>query len=184
MLDDALYARIGNYCRFKLDSLFDPGLMFTEDTQFETDCQYDHKGLYVGVVDSSGNSILREGFLQDSQFNIKNSLDIIIKNLFNSAKQNNISREKLQTSTFHYSIINDCIYKADPLNWDENSDGVYFMWGQRFRAMYLPYEIKKLGLSKVDVLDRLCSFEAKVPSSLWRSPEGLIYQIKCVSFSV
>ena len=180
-MNNILWEKISSYARTKLDSFFDATVMVVIDPEIES-MFYDHKGFYIGVVDSSNNCILREGFLQDRQANIKNSIDNVVSNLFSTCKQNNITREKLQTSTFYFYIVTDCIYLKDPLKWDENVDGIYFMWGQKFRGLYLPYQIKQLGLSKIDALDRLLSVEIGVISTLWRMPEGLVFKISCLSY--
>ncbi len=72
---------------------------------------------------------------------------------------------KVNTGTFYYTIITDVTYLPNPMQWNENTDGIYFMWGQDYRALYLPYQITKMNLSKIEVMDRLCSWNAGVPAN-------------------
>jgi len=178
MLDNEIWPRIASYFKSKLDTLFDPAAVLVDDPLVD----HDHKGFYVGVVDSLGKGILREGFMQEGLTNLRTSVDTVANALFSQAKDKNVSRDKLQSSTLYFYCVQNCTYIADPLAWDENVDGIYFMWGQKYRGLYLPYEIKQFGLTKTETLDRLCSQEVHVPSTLWRLPEGLCWKISCIEY--
>ncbi len=179
MLNKKQWDTLANHVRSKLTSLFDPGSMFAEDTTLEKDSGLPHRGFYVGVIDSSGNEIMREGFLKEDCQNVKNSADLVVSNMFSKLQEGNIAVEKIKTSSFKFSIVLDCIYLLDPTSWDENKDGVYFMWGQEYKALYLPYQIQKMAVPKIEIMDRLCCWEAGLASNLWRTPEGLVFRLIC-----
>jgi hypothetical protein len=155
-------------------------MLFAEKSELHASLNIAHKGFYVGMVDAEGEEACRTGFLKESQ-NICDSADIVVTNLHNDLKTQGISPSKIHTSSFHFTLVTDVRYISDPLSWDEEKDGVYFMWGQDYRGLYLPYQIKRMGIPKVKVLDRLCTWEAGVASNLWRLPCGLIWKIACQS---
>lgn len=93
-----------------------------------------------------------------------------------------IMTQKEHEGLVHVELVESVDYLSDPLVWDSLVDGVYFQWGDH-RGMYLPCQVKKFGdMQKVDILDRLCSWEAHVPAGLWRHPTGLIFAVHTKSY--
>lgn len=166
-----------------LASLYDSASPVAENPSLRSQLEMPHKGFFVGLVSGSGQDLGKSGFMKDDLSNIRNSADNATRSLFNELKSKNVTLEQIKSATFHICIVQDCVYLPDPLNWNESTDGIYFMWGQKYRGMYLPYEIRRMGMSKIDILDRLCSHECSVASSLWRLPEGLVFRLACFSHS-
>lgn len=171
---------ISQYVRNKLSSLCDPKIVSPPDL---SDILFDHKGFYVGLVDPANKELVREGFLREDLKNVSDSVNEILPLIMKSLKEKEITIEKAQASKFHFCLVTDVVYIMNPLDWNENSDGIYFQWGQKYSAFYLPYQIQNMKMSKIEILDRLCCHEAGVVANLWRLPEGLIYVIKCLSYS-
>lgn len=181
-LNDKQWRKVADYVRSSIGSQFDPGFMLKPDIEV-TSLVHPHQGFYIGVETPSGEHIAREGFLKENLKNIKESLDIVSRNVYSALVSKGFSLSDVQTSTFYFTLVLSNYYISDPLNWDENADGIYFMWGQDYRALYLPYQIKKMNVSKVEILDRLCCHEAGVISNLWRVPEGLCFRIVAQSYT-
>ena len=175
------HANITAYVRGKLAQSLDPTYMFVPPEGLDDNIA--HKGLYIGLINSSDKEICRSGFLKDKQTSVLNSLEIAIAEAVGLLKSKNITKPIVETSIIHISIIKDCIYITHPLEWDESSDGIGFQWGQKYKSVYMPYQIKNMSESKINIMDRLCSIEAGVPSNLWKLPEGLVYRLVCESFS-
>lgn len=168
------------YVRSKVCSLFESSI-FSDPPGWYESMSFPHKGFFIGVFGPSGEEIARVGFLKDGLTNVSESSYIVTKDLFNELKSKNFFVEDVKKSTFHFVIVQDCIYLPDPMLWNENKDGIYFMWGQKYRGFYLPYQVRQMNMSKIDVMDRLCAYECKVPSSLWRLAEGLCWKLVCIS---
>lgn len=182
MLNETQTRDLGSHCRTKVVSLLDPSVVTALDNSLRASLNMTHKGFYVGVVDAEGKELARAGFLRASP-NIADSVDIVAAQMAEQLRAAGVSLSKVQTSTFFLTLVTDVTYIQDPTHWQEESDGIYFMWGQSYRGLYLPYQIKRMGASKVEVLDRLCTWEAGVASNLWRLPEGLVWRLTCQSFS-
>ena len=88
------------------------------------------------------------------------------------------------TAVFNFVIVWDVVFLKNSLGWDENEDGVHFQWGDEYKGLYLPYEIKQMKVPKTEVLNRLCSWETHVISNLWRLPEGRISRVVVDSFVI
>ena len=123
------------------------------------------------------------GFLAEDLTDVIGSADDAVKNTADKIKNEKISVSKVKTAIFHLNIITDVIYLNDPTQWDENKDGVFFQWGGDFSGFYLNYQIQRMSVPKIDILDRLCSFECGIFSSAWKLPEGLIFRLVSQSFS-
>lgn len=182
-IDTNRWDRLLTHIRSKIVSLYDPSSLFIEQKELLDLWAMPHCGFYVGVKDNRNNHLVREGFMKEKLSNVKDSVDTVIPNVFASLKNADVTQSALRTYTFYLCVITDCIYVSDPLNWDENKDGIYFMWGQDYRGMYLPYEIAEMNVPKVEIMDKLCCYLAGVPSNLWRLPEGLVFSVKCLSHS-
>lgn len=170
-----------NYARTKVRHSFDPSTMLTNEGI--QDSKSEHKGLYLGVVSSEGDEIAREGFIKDGNDDLLKSTDLVVNNLVDKLKHKNYSLSRFMTSQVHLTVIRDCKYMADPMLWDENKDGIYFQWGQKYRGLYLPYQIQRMDLTKAQVLDRLCAWEAGVASNLWKNEAGLVFRLTCDTIS-
>jgi len=182
-IDQNRWNKLLTYARNKIISLYDPSDLLSEQTDLFDLWTMPHCGFYVGIIDNRDNHLVREGFMKENLSNVKDSVDVIIPNIFSTLKNSDVTQSALKTYTFYLCVITDCVYVSDPLNWDENNDGIYFMWGQDYRALYLPYQIKTMNVPKVEIMDKLCCWGAGVPSSLWRYPEGMCFAIKCLSYS-
>lgn len=182
-LSPDLWTRVARYARNKLAGMFDPSHMFAEESDLREQMEIEHKGFYAGVVDSSENELIREGFLKDGQTNVLASLDVVLTNIHSALKVQGVTRPTIETSTLYFSLVKECLYIKNPLQWDESVDGICFQWGQRYKSLYLPYQINRSSSTKFEIMDRLCSWEAGVPSNLWRMPEGLCWRLICDSYS-
>lgn len=182
MLSDTQCNKLASYARTKIISLLDASTPAVSDSSIRAELNAAHKGFYIGVVDAEGEEIVRSGFLKGSQ-NVFDSVDMASQQAADSLRTAGVTISKVHTSTFFFTLVNDVTYMQDPMSWQEDSDGVYFMWGQSYRGLYLPYQIKQMSVSKVEVLDRLCAWEVGVASNLWRLPEGLVWRLSCQSFS-
>ncbi len=176
-LSPDLWPKLAHYARSKLVSLFDPSRMFAEASNLRESLDIDHKGFYIGIVDSGNKELIREGFLQDAQSNVLASVDVNLTNIYNSLNAKGVTPPTIETATLFFSMIDDCIYIKNPLEWDEGTDGICFQWGQRYKGLYLPYQINRSSATKYEIMDRLCSLQAGVASNLWRQPEGLIFRL-------
>ncbi len=187
MLMPDQWGKMGIWAKDKMASYFDPTAIVKEDASLN-EIKSDHKGFYIGLVDSSGTDIAREGFLKETTdgalTDILDSAKNVLHSLFDSLKNKNIVKEKVFTSTFHLIEVQDCVYLPGKTTWDENKDGIFFMWGQDHRGLYLPYQIQTMNMGKTQILDRVCAWEAGVASSLWRNPEGLVWKLVCNSHSL
>lgn len=172
-----------NYVRSKISHMYEPTSVFGEEKDLRSSLQIPHKGLYLGFVDSSGKEFLRDGFMEPHRQNILDSADQVISVVFPQLRTKSYTSSYFKTSLVHVCVVMDVIYIANPMGWNENEDGLFFQWGQKYKGMYLPYQIKNLNTHKIGVLDRLCGWEARVASNLWRSPEGLVWKIICSSVS-
>jgi hypothetical protein len=148
-----------------------------ENVLFPVD-NYICKGLFFSVIDTDGSEAAREGLMSD-ELDVKILTQDISLKLSAKLKLIGYSYNKLQLSNFCLTFVNDVVYLKNPLEWDENKDGVYFQWGQKYRGFFLPNQIKKLQGSKIDILDRLLCHEIGLISNLWRMPEGLVFKIDC-----
>jgi len=182
MLTQKQWQDVSNYSKSKLISLFDPTIIFAEKKDLRTSMQMEYKGLYIYVEDSDGKKLSNKGFLQETADNVLNGIDTVIQNIFADLQSNNIPASKVKSGTCYFDLITSVDYMSDPLQWDEKKDGVYFMWGQEYFSIFLSHQIQKMGLSKIGILDRLC-VSARLPSNLWKYPEGLCYKLVCSSYS-
>lgn len=183
MLNDSQCQKLANYCRTKVISLLDATTAAVVEGGRRSELAIPHKGFYIGVIDADGNELTRSGFLRTCH-DVQSSSEIASKQTADDLRISGTAISKVHSSTFYCTIVNDVTYIQNPMHWQEDSDGVYFMWGQSYRGLYLPYQIKRMGISKVEVLDRLCTWEAGVASNLWRLPEGLVWRLGCQSFSL
>ncbi len=172
---------IANHVRSKLDFMFDSANLFAKDIDLHSSLTVPFRGFYIGVVDANGEDITRQGFLKEDLENVLDVADIVIPSVFDAFKELSIPPSKVHTATFHFVVITEVKYLPNPTSW-KDSDGVYFMWGQDYRGLYLPYQIQNMNMSNIEVMDRLCVWECGVAANLWRQPEGLCWRLSCHSY--
>ena len=182
MIAENTWNKIANYAKAKMLSSFSGEGILNPD--IGEAANYPHVGFYISLENSSGDDFVNEGILHESLRNIIDSTNLVSDSAVTSMKSKDVDQSKIQTSTLNITVVTACTYIKNPLSWDENSDGLCFQWGQQFKGVYLPHQIKKMNSTKLEVLDKLCSWEAGVASSLWRLPEGLIWKLTCESYSL
>lgn len=182
-MNENLWNKIMNYTRSKLHYLYDKNSPFAEDPSLKIEFNIPHVGFYIGITSNTGDDIIREGFLHNNLGNIIDSCDVVVQNLFNNLKHKNIDHDKIATSTFHLTIINKIVPLKNPLQWDQKSDGIYGMWGERYKGLYLPYQIQRMNNTQVEIMDRLCAWELGIASNLWRVPECIVFRLQSQSYS-
>jgi hypothetical protein len=170
-----------SYIKSKIDNFYDPSLPVIADKDLVTLSNFPHKGFYIGVIDAKEEDVVRMGLMRENLTDVVASADAVCQMVYDYCKLQNIPKSKIQTSTFYITVITDVQYISMKDSWDETKDGVYFQWGQDFKGLYLPYEIQRMSLSKIEILDRLLSDEIKIASNLWKLPEGLIFKLSCIS---
>ena len=182
MIDKQVSGNLLNHIRSKVVAGFDPATMFVENKDLPNALQLVHKGFYIGILSSTNEEVIREGFLKEDLQNVLESANIVIENVIRRLKQKSIPLSQIHTSSFHLTIVSDVVYIQNPTHWDENKDGVYFQWGQNYKALYLPYQIKRMNIPKIEIMDRLCGWEAGLAANLWRKPEGLVWKMTCFAY--
>lgn len=180
MMTNEVKNNLLNHVRSKVIHLYNPETEFLVSDSLQNELDIDHKGFYIGII-KDGQEIAQQGFMSEDANDLLKSVDVVIKDLFEKLNNTNISKDIVRKSTFHLEIIKECKYIVNPLEWDEDKDGIYFMWGQDYSAMYLPYQVKLKNQNKIDLMDQLCCFEAKLPANLWRLPEGMCFRIESES---
>ncbi len=181
-MDKNLWDKFAHCVKTKLLGCYVPTAPLVEDLKSELN--FNHCGFYIGIVDSKNQEMLREGFLEEGLTNLQDSSDAVIQKAYEHLRTNNIPKERVQTGVLNITVITSCTYIPDPTDWDENSDGIYLQWGQDYRGLYLPYQIKRMNIPKIDIMDRLCCWECKLASNLWRDPCGLCFRLTSHSHSI
>jgi hypothetical protein len=136
-----------------------------------------HCGIFLNVENPEAYKSDRAGMLYADRTDGMASLLLIAKELHGALVKKGTTFEKLQTLKMWLTIVYGITPLRNAMEWDINRDGIYFQWGDKYRAFYLPHEMQ--GLRQQDALDRLCAWEAGVPSSLWQLPEGLVLKMTC-----
>lgn len=177
-MTDLQWDKLINYVRTSVTSKFDSSIIVS-DHNFNI--PVNHIGFFISIELANGDIVFRDGFLKANLTDIKSSSDIVINNIKSVLTAKNIKLSEIQGSTFYFTSVINQSYMADPLSWNENVDGVYFQWGQDYRGYYLPYEIRKMNIPKIEIMDRLCSHQCNLVTNLWRLPEGLCFKLICES---
>jgi hypothetical protein len=183
-ITEEIWKQLAQLLKKRLLSQFDPSTMVPADSELRTKVNLPHKGFYLGVLDSSQKEVARVGFLKEDCTNILESAYSVIEAFATEMKAQAINHQVLPAASFHFTAIWDVVFIPKGLEWNENADGVYFAWGDRYKGLYLPYQIQRMTVTKTEIMNRLCSWEAKVPSNLWRLPEGLISRLICDSYTL
>jgi len=168
----------------KLLAKFDPATLVPPDTDISKKLEMPHKGFYVVVFDSSKKQLVRVGFLEDEQSNLLASASKVVEALYTELQAKDIPYRSLLTGSFSLVAVWDVVFINNGLAWAENEDGIYFTWGDRYKGMYLPIEIQQMTVTKNEIMNRICSYQAGVPSNLWRLPEGMCSRIICDSYTI
>lgn len=176
------WVNINNHFRQSVLSLFDENIV-PENIKEHDSYSVRHHGIYIGVVNVHGDSVCRLGSMDGDHNNLIESVKNIRKLLLDFVKEHKWTANMFLTSSLHYCVVLSSSFIDNPLNWNEQEDGIYFQWGDKYRGFYLPYEVQRMNVSKIEVLNRLCTWEAKVPANLWRLPEGLCFKLVCDSYS-
>lgn len=180
-LEQNLWSKLASYTKGRLLSKYDPSTLVPSINEEQEGLEADHKGFYLGIKSSTGEPLLRVGFLEDST-NILSSLNRAVEAAYADLSARGVPSKVVQTSTLYFTVVNDVTFTNNGLAWDENEDGVYFSWGDTYKGLYLPYQIKQMSVKKSEIMNRLCSWESGVPSNLWRLPEGMVHRLSCDSF--
>lgn len=167
-----------DYVTGALTKLYHPHTLFGPDPIPDEN----HIGAYVVIYDKTRDEIVtKKGFLLTGQTIVRRSLDRVIKETFRDLTDRNISLPYIREQTFYVYIVTGLTYLADPIGGFKPECGVCFQWGQNYKGIYLPIEIKLLqdkGLHTGDIYDRLVCWECGLPANLWRLPEGLIWRME------
>lgn len=181
-LIESLQNKLLNLTKSKLLAKFDPSVLVLVETDIEEKLNLKHKGFYLGLIKPNGDILHQTGFLQDGQTNILESSIKAIDAMYIELQAQGISGKSIPTASFSITVVWDVIFDNNGLAWNENEDGIYFSWGDRYTGMYLPYEIKAMNISKVEIMNRLCSYKTGTASNLWRLPEGMCSRLICDSY--
>lgn len=181
---DNTWARLASLLKNRLLAKYDPGILPPDVSEISSKLSVRHQGCYISVYDSQNSKIVRAGFLKEGGQNILESATQVLEALHIELEAKGVSHKKLPSSSYNFVVVWDLVFIENPLAWDMNTDGIYLNWGDRYKGLYLPYEIKQMPITKAEVLNRLCSFQLGIPSNLWRLPEGMTYKILCDSYSI
>jgi hypothetical protein len=179
-----IWKKLSLLLKARLLSKYDPGTLVPEDEGIKQKLEIPHHGVYITVYDSRGKSLSRAGFLKDGSTNVLDSAMSSLNGVYTELESKGIPHKKLLTSSYNFAVIWDLLFIENSLAWDVNEDGIYFSWGDRYKGMYLPHDIKQMSVTRAEILNRLCSWEIGLPSNLWRLPEGLSYRMLCDSHSI
>ncbi len=181
---DDIWLRLATLLKARLLAKYDPGVLAPEEGGIGSKLEIRHRGFYASVYDSKKDKMANVGFLQGGCTNVLESAMKALTALHAELKAKGVPHKKLPTSSYNFAVVWDLIFIENSLAWDANSDGIYLSWGDRYKGLYLPYEIKQMSVTKSEVLNRLCSWQIGIPSNLWRLPEGMTYKILCDSYSI
>lgn len=179
-----IWLNLATLLKSQLLARYDPGTLVSESSKISSKLDLPHRGFYISVYDSKNEKIARSGFLREDCINVLESSMQALEGLHSELKAKGISHKKLLTSSYNFVAVWDLVFLENSLAWDDNMDGIYLNWGDRYKGMYLPYEIKQMSVTKIEVMNRLCSWELGIPSNLWRLPEGMTHGIFCDSYSL
>lgn len=178
------WSRLSSLLKARLLAKYDPGIIVPDAGDISSKLDIPHRGFYLNIYDSSNEQIARVGFLEKGCTNILESAMQALEGMYTELEAKNIPHKKLLTGVYNFVIVWDLMFLSHSLEWDINTDGIYLNWGDRYKGLYLPYEIKKMSVTKVETLNRLCSWEVGIPSNLWRLPECMCWKILADSYSI
>ena len=178
------WLHLATLLKSRLLAKYDPGALIPDDGEIASRLEFQHRGFYISVYDSGGGKIARTGFFREGCTNVLHSAMQALAGLHSELEAKGISSKALPTSSYNFAAVWDLIFIENPLAWDVNVDGIYLTWGDKYKGLYLPCEIKRMSVTKPVILDRLCSFKLGIPANLWRLPECLSYRILADSYSI
>ena len=178
-----IWNKLASYAKGHLLSKFDPTLITGSSEDFAPHLEIPHKGFYLAVENSSQQEVVRAGFLQEECNNVLDSTHRVVDAVYAELTAKNLPAQTVQTGRLHFTTVLDIDFIENGLAWDTNEDGIYFSWGDRYKGIYLPYQIRKMNVTHHEIMSKLCSLVAGVPSNLWRLPEALIWRLTCDSHS-
>ena len=181
-LPETVWRKLGQYAKHRILAKYDPSVLVPPIDPDLPDLRTNHKGFYVGINDSSNAKVVRVGFLEEDNLNVLNSLDRVLEAVYAELSAKGVSSKVIQTSAFYLTLVLDVIFTNNGLGWDENEDGIYLSWGDRYKGLYLPYEVKQMSVKKTEIMNRLCSWETKIMSNAWRYPECMCSRLVADSF--
>ena len=181
---DNVWTRLASLLKARLLAKYDPGILSPDASGLESKLEIQHQGCYISVYDSKNDKMARACFLTQGCQNILESTMQVLNALHTELEAKGVSHKKLSSSSYNFAVVWDLFFIENSLAWDANTDGIYLNWGDKYKGLYLPYEIRKMSVTKAEVLNRLCSWELGIPSNLWRLPEGMTYKISCDSYSI
>lgn len=181
---DNTWTRLATLLKARLLAKYDPGTLLPDASGISSNLKIRHRGCYISVYDSQKDKLARAGFLREGCQDVLESAMQVLEALHTELEAKGISHKKLPSSSYNFVVVWDLVFIANPLIWDANTDGIYLNWGDKYKGLYLSHEIKRMSVTKAEVLNRLCSWEIGIPSNLWRLPEGMTYKILCDSYSI
>lgn len=179
-----IWLNLATLLKSKLLAKYDPGVLTPDPGKMGSKLEIQHRGFYITIYDSKNNKIACTGFLREGCTNVLDSAMQALEGIYSELQATGISHKKLPTSSYNFVAVWDMVFLENSLAWDANTDGIYLNWGERYKGMYLPSEIKQMSITKAEVLNRLCSWKLGIPSNLWRLPEGMTYKILCDSYNI
>ncbi len=181
---DKTWDKLASFLKSRLLAKYDPGVLSPDASGLDSSLKIQHGGCYISVYDSKREKIARAGFLRQGCQNVLNSATQALEALHTELEAKGIPHKKLPSSSYNFVVVWDLVFIEHSLAWDANTDGIYLNWGERYKGMYLPYEIKQMSVTKAEVLNRLCSWELGIPSNLWRLPECMCWKILADSYTI
>ena len=179
-----VFQNLANYCRNYIINAYNPTSSLAEPSGLRTSLMTKHKGLYVGIFSPKDEEICSEGILKEDLTDILDTGNLVCRKIFDALRAKNITESVFKTCQCNFALVKDIIYIMDSLDWNQAIDGIYMQWGQKYKGIYLPYQIKRMKVTKNVVMDRLCSWQCGIVSSCWKMPEGLTYKVVCDSLSL
>lgn len=179
-----IWSELATLLKSKLLAKYNPDTFTPDSGKISSKLEIQHRGFYISIFDSKNDKLAQVGFLREGCTNVLESAVQALEGIYSELQAKGVSHKKLPTSSYNFTAVWDVVFLENSLAWDANTDGIYLNWGDRYKGMYLPSEIKQMSTTKAEVLNRLCSWELGVPSNLWRLPEGMTYKILCDSFSI
>lgn len=183
-ITDNVWTRLAHLLKARLLAEYDPGILIPDALDLPSKLAIQHQGCYISVYGSQKDKIARVGFLRQGCQNVLESAMQVLEALHTELEAKGIPHKKLPSSSYNFVVVWDLVFIENSLAWDANTDGIYLNWGDKYKGMYLPYEIKPMSVTKAEVLNRLCSFKLGLPSNLWRLPEMLSYRLLVDSYSI
>ncbi len=178
-LPEQVWQEVISYTRQQFLAKYDPTAIVADGGNLSSKLDIPHKGFYLTVDNSSNEEIVQIGFLQEDLTNVFDSLNKTIEAVYTELKSKSIAINAIQTGTIHLTTVLDVQFIENGLDWDVNENGIYFNWGDRYKGLYLPCQIKKMAVRKHEIMNRLCSYQCSIASNLWRLPEGVCHRLIC-----